>query len=138
MYTRMKVSTFNERFDLLCSESSMTDIEISKKLQVSKQTISAWRNGKRSPKAPTIAAISRNFHVSVRWLLGFDVPRYEEKYTAKEEGTTIQVQHPETVILAKGFDRFPEEERKRALEMARMIFNKLAYLFDEKGDSDDT
>jgi len=137
MYSRMKITTFNDRFDTLCSESSLNDIQIAQRLGVSKQTISAWRSGQRSPKPPTITTISAYFHVSIRWLMGFDVPRYEEDATAKEESTSIEIKHPEVRILAKGFDAMPEAERKRALEIARMIFEKYAYLFDEKKESDD-
>lgn len=36
--------------------------------------------------------------------------------------TTIQVQHPETRILAHGFDQLPEESRRKALEMMNLMF----------------
>ena len=117
MYSRLKVTTFNERFNQLCSESSKTDSQIANKLEVSKQTVSAWKNGSRSPKPPTIAAISRFFHVSIQWLLGFDVPRYEEEYTAREEGYTVQLQHPESCVLARHFDQLPEESRLAIMKM---------------------
>ena len=77
MYTNTKVTTFKERFSDLCAESYMTDSRIADGLKVSKQTISAWKTGTRSPKEPTIITISQFFHVSIAWLMGFDVPKYD-------------------------------------------------------------
>lgn len=79
--TGNKVATFNERFNELVNDlvaHGMQRTEIAKKLGVSKQTISAWATGERSPKRPTIAGISQAFDVSIAWLHGFDVPRKRE------------------------------------------------------------
>lgn len=67
------VSSFNERFNALCDGSRYNDTELAKELHVSKQTLSAWRSGIRSPKQPTIIMIAQYFNVSVEWLMGFDV-----------------------------------------------------------------
>ena len=67
------VSSFIERFNALCDKSRRNDTELAKELHVSKQTLSAWRNGVRSPKQPTIIMIAQYFNVSVEWLMGFDV-----------------------------------------------------------------
>lgn len=74
MHTYKIVSNFKERLVALCESSPMSDTEISKALGISKQTLSAWRCGTRSPKGPTIETIARFFHVTVDWLMGFDVP----------------------------------------------------------------
>lgn len=76
MYTGQKVSTFKERFAELVSESNKTITELSKDLNVSNQTISAWRLGTRSPKDISIPAIANHFGVSIKWLMGFDVEKY--------------------------------------------------------------
>ena len=72
-----KIKTFRERFTELFEDSGKTITELSKDLHVSNQTISAWKTGARSPKEPTIIAISDYFHVSVAWLMGFDVEKQE-------------------------------------------------------------
>lgn len=79
MHTGKIVTTFKERFSDLCEKSPHNDTEIARELQVSKQTLSAWKYGTRSPKGPTIETIARYFDVSVDWLLGFDVPEQKEK-----------------------------------------------------------
>lgn len=79
MPTFHKVSTFRERFIDLCNSESISDSRLAEKLGVSKQTVSAWKSGTRSPKEPTIIAIASYFHVNVRWLMGFNVEKGERK-----------------------------------------------------------
>lgn len=69
------IENFNIRFSTLVDEHKGNANDIAKGLHVSKQTISAWKSGTRSPKQPTIEAIARFFGVSVEWLMGLDVPR---------------------------------------------------------------
>lgn len=76
--TDIKVSTFTERFNELVADLAAHGIqraEVAKRLGVSKQTISAWVTGERSPKRPTIVAIAKTYDVSIAWLHGFDVPK---------------------------------------------------------------
>ena len=74
MHTYKLVSNFKDRLVELCEKSPMSDTDISKALGVSKQTLSSWRCGTRSPKGPTIETLARFFHVTVDWLMGFDGP----------------------------------------------------------------
>lgn len=81
MQTGKMVSTFRERLTLLCERAKQaegkhvkqSDEEIAKGIGVSKQTVSAWRCGDRSPKQPAIEATARYFGVNIDWLMGFDV-----------------------------------------------------------------
>lgn len=84
MYTNKLISTFKDRFSDACAERKLPDGEIAKALEVSKQTLSAWKCGTRSPKRPTIETIARYFNVNVDWLLGFDVPVRGEGYENKK------------------------------------------------------
>ena len=75
VFTRKKVSTFQKRFSLLCDSSGKFDTALAEDLRVSKQTVSAWKSGRRSPKEPMIRAIAHYFHVKVEWLMGYDVEK---------------------------------------------------------------
>ena len=75
MYTYEKVTTFRERLNDICDETGRTDIEIASDLRVSKQTLSAWKLGNRSPREPMIITLANYFGVSTEWLMGFDVPK---------------------------------------------------------------
>jgi len=77
-YTGLKVATFKERFNELCENNPQNASGIADDLRVSRQTVSAWRSGYRSPKEPTIIAIAKHFHVTVPWLMGFDVEKIDD------------------------------------------------------------
>jgi len=71
----MKTATNQERLNELFDADPRTDSAIAAELGVSKQTISAWRSGFRSPKKPMLIKIAELYHVSIEWLMGFDVDK---------------------------------------------------------------
>lgn len=84
----MKVTTSQERIRSLLDNDPRSDSSIGKQLGVSKQAVSAWRTGDRSPKKNTMLKISRFYNVSIDWLMGFDV---EKEHTRKAPNTDIYV-----------------------------------------------
>ena len=80
MYTYKLISSFKERLSDLFDSSPLNATDLAKELDVSKQTLSAWKCGTRSPKRPTIETIARYFNVPVDWLMGFDVPNNKDTY----------------------------------------------------------
>jgi len=72
-----KVATFEERIRELLDGLDGSDSEIGRKLGVSRQTVSAWKTGARSPRGPMVEHIANVLKVSVQWLMGFDVPMNE-------------------------------------------------------------
>ena len=77
----MKVATNQERLVELFDSDPKNDSGIAAELGVSKQTISAWRSGFRSPKKPMLIKIAELYNVSIEWLMGFDV---ERNYTPRQ------------------------------------------------------
>ena len=71
----MKIATCQERLNELFDSDSRNDSAIAAALGVAKQTLSAWRNGSRSPKKTMLIKITEEFHVSIEWLMGFDVDK---------------------------------------------------------------
>lgn len=61
---------FQDRFRQLCIESPLSDTAIAADLGVSKQTVSAWQTGARSPRQPMIVTIAQYFGVSIPYLMG--------------------------------------------------------------------
>ena len=117
MYSGLKVATFQERFASLFRESDKTIIELAKELHVSYQTISAWKIGTRSPKAPTVIAIASYFGVSVQWLLGFDVQKEPyDPYTdcLRYQRTPIVV--PDSKRFIKLVHYMPQEDYVMVME----------------------
>lgn len=85
VYTGKLISNFKDRLNDLCSRSELNDTELARKLDVSKQTISAWKCGTRSPKPLTVEMIANRFGVAIDWLMGFDVPEEQEKKPIPED-----------------------------------------------------
>jgi len=70
-----KVATSQERLAELFDSLNKRDVSIADELGVSKQAISAWRSGDRSPKKSMLEKIAGLYSASIPWLLGYDVPR---------------------------------------------------------------
>ena len=92
----MKVATNQERLNELFDSDPRSDTAIAEALGVSKQALSAWKTGTRSPGKKMLFKISETFNVSLEWLMGYDYPKkrrslddplyyYEEKLTKRDE-----------------------------------------------------
>lgn len=121
-YSNKKISTFRERFAQLCDENSGSLTRLAEALHVSKQTVSAWRLGTRSPKQPTIVAISDYFNITIEWLMGFDVERNRKK---KERPIII----PDSIT----FRRIAEEMSPNDYEMIMEVFERTYKKMQEEG-----
>lgn len=71
----MKICTNQERLNELFDSDPRSLTDIAKALGVSKQAVSMWKSGERSPKKSMLIKISQMFNVSIEWLMGFDVER---------------------------------------------------------------
>ena len=72
-----KTATNQERLNQLFDADARNDIDIASFLGVSKQTISAWRNGTRSPKRSMITKIAQAYNTTEEWLMGWDLPAHQ-------------------------------------------------------------
>ena len=72
------------------------------------------------------------YNVSLEWLMGFDVPKYDIKLDLHMFDGAAPVTS-EARILAHGVDQLPEDERKKALAVVQAMFTQYADYFD-KGD----
>ena len=68
-----RVSTNQARLNQLFDADPRNDSAIGEALGVSKQTISAWRTGTRSPKRSMLTKIAQLYHTTEEWLLGWDI-----------------------------------------------------------------
>ena len=116
---------FSIRFCTLVDEYRGNANDIAKALHVSKQTISAWKAGTRSPKQPTIEAIARFFNVSVQWLMGLNVPR-GEYYEHSTDHDRLEAMH-QNPCLGLLFDRqsnMSDEDIEFMMQMADRILKE--------------
>ena len=66
------MSNFAENLKMLRQEKNLGQVELSKKLEVSKGIISLWENGKREPTISYVIKIAKFFNVTTDFLLGLE------------------------------------------------------------------
>lgn len=105
----MKVATNQERLNELFDADPRNDTSIANALGVSKQTISMWRHGTRSPKKSVLISIANEYNVSIEWLMGFDVERTESR-------KKVPIVVPDTKRFLKLISYMPHEEYIMVME----------------------
>lgn len=96
--------------------------QVAQEIDAPQSSVSMYLNGKRSPKVGFLKKIARTYNVNIEWLLGFpDAPKYPDfpEPTPDED----------IVILARAAKNMNPEDRKKLLEMARLMFGDA---FEEK------
>lgn len=112
----MKTATNQERLNELFDADPRNDSSIAVELGVSKQTISAWRSGFRSPKKPMLVKISELYHVSIEWLMGFDVDR-------SVPGSPIII--PDTDMFKKIMENMSAADYSMVMDAFTRTYNKM-------------
>lgn len=113
----MKVATCQERLNELFDSDPRSDTAIAKALGVSKQTVSMWRNGSRSPKKSALLKIAEIYNVSIEWLMGFDVERSGEM--------KIPSLFDDRQLFLKYMQAMPTEDYKAFIDILRRAEQKL-------------
>ncbi|MGN0106306.1 MAG: helix-turn-helix domain-containing protein [Hominilimicola sp.] len=62
----------NERIKELRTAKGLTQVDLARELNVSKQCISNWENNNIQPSIDMLVKIAKYFHVSTDYLLGID------------------------------------------------------------------
>lgn len=106
---------------------------------VSRSTIFRWEKGEiEKNDAHILNRIAEALHTTSEYLYGLtDDPNQTYPSFQTKEGNIVILNTNEARILAAGFDKMPESERKRAIEMAKLIFSAYADLFEQKGMNED-
>lgn len=132
--TGKKVATFRERITELVDSSPKSRTVIANEFGVAKQTLSAWLTGQNSPRLPVVVALAEYFGVSLEWLNGFDVPKYEIRSVVPEPAKEESASDDEIRILIPGSSKLSPEQHKRLENAFRAVF--LAS-FPELSEGDD-
>ena len=127
----MKIATNQDRLCELFDIDPRTDSAIADALNVSKQTISAWRAGIRSPKKPMLLKLCRMYNVTLDWLMGYDEDNIEPAEFLKNEQENYRPLTNEAKIISRGIDGLDDDQRKKALDMLRLMFDKDGEIFTD-------
>lgn len=122
----MKVATNQERLNQLFDSDPRTDTAIAEKLGVSKQTISMWRHGTRSPKKSVLVKISKVYGVSIEWLMGFDSP--------KDIQDQAQIVVPDSERFVKLISLMPQEDYMMVMQAFERADKRLKEIEENQND----
>ena len=112
----------------LRKERGLTQSQLADALNVSQSTIASWENGTRQPTTDFLPTLADFYGISTDRILGMiaELQIGLEPATPKTE---------EARILMTGVDRMPEADRKKALEIMCMVFDKYKNYF-ERADAE--
>lgn len=66
------MGNFKDNLKTLRLEANLGQVELAKKIGVSKGIISLWENGLREPNMSSLISISKFFNVSIDYLVGLE------------------------------------------------------------------
>lgn len=117
----------------------LTHEELAKMIGQSASSISMYENGRREPNFETLESIADVFNVPLVSLMidpDSELSEEEKNWSHYVQGRLDShiPQTSEARILARGIDRLPPDERKKALDMARVMFAEYAEYFKENDD----
>ena len=85
---------FSERIKELRNDLNLTQVELAKRLSVTKQCVSNWENNNIQPSIDMLIKIADFFDVSTDYLLGLD----EKKLLDVSALTDLQISHIRQVV----------------------------------------
>ena len=89
----MKKSNSNERIKQLLSAVQMSQTEFCERTKITKSALSHYLNGDRQPRQDQIDKIAQTFNVNPSWLMGYNVPMYDDvKLGAEAADERIEIE----------------------------------------------
>lgn len=112
---------FSNRLRELRQTKNLSQLELSKQLNISNVTLSQYENGVRKPDITTITDLAKYFNVTTDYLLGnSNVKQLSRKDDNLEE------EFPEGLkMLRRANKELTEEGKKKMLEMAKLFIDSL-------------
>jgi len=105
-----KTSNFPQRLAIALSNNNISSTDLAKRIGMSKQAVSTYTTGARSPKLPTVRLIAEILDVDDMWLMGYDVPMEINKSAVRKDSE----------LIFELFKQLDDDDRKKILEIARL------------------
>ena len=112
-----------EIFEKLCDSNSVTPYRVSKETGVPTATLTAWKQGKYTPKEDKLQLIADYFGVTVEYLRTGEIK--EGYYLDKTAAATMQMlfDSPGKKALFDAMETMTDEEAKAYADLHRRITN---------------
>lgn len=96
----------------------ITQSDLSKKLNVSQQTIGSWEVGRTEPSTENLQKLSELFNTSIDYLLGKSALRNSESFTLDEELQQL-LNDPDTMVAFKDFKNLSETDKQEIINFIK-------------------
>jgi len=96
----------------------LTQIDLSKKLNVSQQTIGSWEVGRTEPSTDNLQKLSELFNTSIDYLLGKSDIRKPESLTLDEELQQL-LNDPDTLVAFKDFHKLSDTDKQEIINFIK-------------------
>ena len=116
----MKIATNKDRLNELFDADPRNDTAIAEQFGVSKQAVSAWRNGTRSPKKTVLVEIANYYKVSIEWLMGFDTPKRPTIMDMQLFGDPGK-EDPQIRIVSGMMENLSEDQKQQIVAIVRAV-----------------
>jgi len=102
----------------LREDAGLSQAKLAEKLGVSQSAVGMWENGRNNPEHATLQKIADLFGVPIDYLTGrTDVRNVAQEPTGPDNRATYRA-------IARGAKRLNDEDQKKLLEMAKLLFEK--------------
>ena len=116
--------TFGKIMKSIREKNNWTLEEMAFKLETTKQALSKYERGERTPKVTVAAKFADKLGVPLETFIGFE--HHEEEMNTRFDPVT-----PEAITIAKGIDKLKPKEREHVLNVLRVVFAQYPNLFNE-------
>ena len=112
-------------------ELGLTQEELAARVGTTKQMVSKYENGQRSPKVTMANAFAAALDTTLNELLGI------EKDNSEIENETFQAKNDEVKLLIRGLNKLSSEQLEQATAMFKVMFApQYAELFTKENEDD--
>lgn len=116
MHDWKRTSTTAERLKEALAQANMKQVELSRRTDIDKGTISNYLSGRYEPKANSISKMAKVLNVTEMWLWGYDVPMQrtdiEKKNDQLVELITLLRTDAEFLDMAQKLSKLTPEQRQ--------------------------
>lgn len=93
-----------QKLKYLRKQMGLSQLELSEKLQVSRQAISGWEAGISKPSTDNLKRLGHLYEVPLEYLLSEDEPKpiYVEQRTEKDQGLRSNIKKRSIVLILMG------------------------------------
>jgi len=96
----------------------LTQSDLSKKLNVSQQTIGSWEVGRTEPSTENLQKLSELFNTSIDYLLGKSNLKNPESLNIDEDLRQI-LNNPDTLVAFKDFNNLPDTDKQEIINFIK-------------------